>query len=303
MSTQTEHYQLSLREGTDIFNPLSTNDNFEKIDELLFQGASGGVATGTPVVSGGTLSFQGLTLVAGDTVVKFKLDSSQSVNQVTFAGSTIAIVDLSGANKTLTGGFWIGYVDTNSKFRVMAWPEVVNAQTFDGQAASYYATAQGLQSVNETAANALSTATAATTVANQALEAAGKSGFPGDLIWSDWSATALAGNTAVPFTLTPGKMYLFLIRQYYSTGVSYAQPVTACLVYVPTNPVSNYTTLSLCTVSNWIGGTYQFRHFLRVIKYTDEQWSYSNGYISDSDLNSASESTLAAVPVAVYKLN
>lgn len=172
MSTQTEHYQLSLREGTDIFNPLSTNDNFTKIDELLFQGASGGLITGTPVVSGSLLSFQGLTLAAADTVVKFKLEDGQSVSSVTFGGSTIPIVDLSGAGKTLTGGFWIGYVDTNSKFRVIAYPDVVNAQTFNGEAASYYATKAGLDAVNETAGNAVSTATAAATVANQALDTA-----------------------------------------------------------------------------------------------------------------------------------
>lgn len=247
MSTQTEHYQLSLREGTDIFNPLSTNDNFEKIDELLFQGASGGMVTGTPVVSGGTLSFQGLTLVAADTVVKFKLDSSQSVNQVTFAGSTIAIVDLSGNNKTLTGGFWIGYVDTNSKFRVMAWPEVVNAQTFNGQAASYYATQSGLQSVNETAANALSTATAATTVANQALEAAGKAGgFTKTLVWKNpnWtegSATLPSSFAAQNVTLSnmPAEVKAFIIvfstNKIITSGAPFYCPAASILIpYVGT---------------------------------------------------------------------
>ena len=34
MSTQTEHLKLDLREAADIFNPLSTNANFEPVEAV-----------------------------------------------------------------------------------------------------------------------------------------------------------------------------------------------------------------------------------------------------------------------------
>lgn len=300
MSTQTEHYQLSLREGTDIFNPMSTNDNFEKIDELLFQGASGGLVTGTPVVSGGTLSFQGLTLVAADTVVKFKLDASHSVNQVTFAGSTIAIVDLSGNNKTLSGGFWIGYVDTNSKFRVIAWPDVVNAQTFEGQPASYYATKTGLDNVNETAANALSTATAATTVANQALEAAGKAGgFTKTLVWrnpnwTEGSATLPATFSSQDVTLTnmPSTIKAFIVVYSSNKVITSGEPF-----YCPCASILlPYTSVSQNFFSNGFNNN----------TINSRQFTYNSpvsATFSNGAEGSGTASNGACVPLALYALS
>lgn len=286
MSTQTEHYQLSLRDGTDIFNPLSTNDNFEKIDELLFQGASGGMVAGTPVVSGGTLSFQGLTLVAADTVVKFKLDSSQSVNLVTFAGSTIAIVDLSGTNKTLTGGFWIGYVDTNSKFRVMAWPEVVNAQTFEGQSASYYATAQGLQNVNETAANALSTATAATTVANQALEAATSKGGE-TVVWTGSNAENFTPQT-VSLTNVPAswsKINIYFNATSSSATIPLAEKFTFERPPMFTDRTSFTAAIMQTSFSGTIPDATQCRRGFTLDTSTNTI-SFTNGYYQSNNLDS-----------------
>lgn len=294
MSTQTEHYQLSLREGTDIFNPLSTNDNFEKIDELLFQGASGGMVTGTPVVSGGTLSFQGLTLVAADTVVKFKLDASHSVNQVTFAGSTIAIVDLSGNNKTLTGGFWIGYVDTNSKFRVMAWPEVVNAQTFEGQSASYYATAQGLQSVNETAANALSTATAATTVANQALEAATAKGAE-TTVWTGTNTTTFTAQT-LSLSGVPGnwtKINIYSIATSSATTIPLAEKFTFVIPDTLTDNTSFTAAIMQTQFSGSTPDAIQCRRGF-TLNTSANTISFTNGYYQSNNTSAS-----VAIPVKI----
>lgn len=172
MSTNTEHYQLTLREGTDIFNPLSTNDNFTKIDELLYNGVSGGIMTGTPAVSGNTMAFTNLDTLAVGGVVKFTLTEVQQVNKLSFGGSTINIVDLSGEVVTLDAGVWLGYVNSNSTFRAMAWPMAVDAATLGGQTKEYFATAEAAAAAASAAEQANQVAQAATTVANQALEAA-----------------------------------------------------------------------------------------------------------------------------------
>lgn len=198
MSSQTANYQLSLREANDIFNPLSTNDNFTKIDELLFKQT---MPQYTSVVSANLLTLSG-TPSKQDTV--FKFIATGSANTWSFGGSIYNIITPDGNQfSTESGKMYVGYVDENNMLVLLAWPSAVNAQTFDNQPSSYYATDSELQAVNSTAANAVQTAQAAQTVANSALETALK----GDNWITGWTnpnpSTSFAGQivqTTIPVT-------------------------------------------------------------------------------------------------------
>lgn len=190
MSSQTANYQLSLREANDIFNPLSTNDNFTKIDELLFKQT---MPLFTSVVSGNLLTLSG-TPYKQDTV--FKFIATGSANTWSFGGSIYNIITPDGNQfSTESGKMYVGYVDENNMLVLLAWPAAVNAQTFDNQPSSYYATDSELQAVNTTAANAVQSAQAAQTVANNALEVARSAGITVTLLRS--GETFTTGSTKV----------------------------------------------------------------------------------------------------------
>ena len=56
MSTQTPNLNLDLREASDIFNPLSTNSNFETLDSVITEiRKKGGVPTYTTTASANLL--------------------------------------------------------------------------------------------------------------------------------------------------------------------------------------------------------------------------------------------------------
>lgn len=205
MSTQTSNYQLSLREANDIFNPLSTNDNFTKIDELIFKQT---MPQYTSVVASNLLTLSG-TPTKQDTV--FKFIATGAANTWSFSGSIYNIITPDGNQFTTESGkMYVGYVDENSMLVLLAWPAAVNAETFDNQPASYYATETALQSVNTTAANAVQTAQAAQTVANNALEVANDAGFKPVFVWSNPAPTSEFGRQTITTTFPQTAKYIVI---------------------------------------------------------------------------------------------
>lgn len=186
MATQTEHFNFDLREGTDIFNPLSTNPNFESLDTLLWNlQEKGGITEYSNTVNNSQLLLSG-TPEVNKTIFKFV--ASGDANQFSYAGagSVANIIGLDGNLFTVNqGSLYVAWVNVDGQMVVVAWPEVVNAQQFDGQPASYYATQTELQAVNTTAGNAVATAQAAATVANNALEKAEAGGVNLSKVWTN----------------------------------------------------------------------------------------------------------------------
>lgn len=176
MSTQTEHLKLDLREAADIFNPLSTNANFESLDNIIYEiQTKGGVPTYTTTASANLLK---LSQNPTPNVTVFKFVAAGDANTWSYQETVNDIVALDGSKKTVKGGeMYVAWVNAANAMVVIAWPDVVNAQTFDGKAPAEWATKAQLNAVNETAANATQTAQAAATVANQALEMAQKAGL------------------------------------------------------------------------------------------------------------------------------
>lgn len=170
MAGQTTHFHMSLREASDIFNPLSTNDNFETIDAKLYQlEQEGGIIGYTGTVSNKLLTLSG-TPVANDTIFKFIPDGD--CDTVTFSGAVRNIVGLDNNAVTLKANtLYVGWM-TSSTMKTLAWPDSINATTLGGNAVEYYATAGGLETVKSTAETAVQTAQAAQTIANNALETA-----------------------------------------------------------------------------------------------------------------------------------
>lgn len=176
MSTQTEHLHLDLREAADIFNPLSTNANFESLDNIIYEiQTKGGVPTYTTTAAANLLK---LSQNPTPNVTVFKFVAAGDANTWSYQESVNDIVALDGSKKTVKGGeMYVAWVNAANAMVVIAWPDVVDAQTFDGKGPAEWASKAQLDAVNQTAANATTTAQAAATVANQALEAAQAAGF------------------------------------------------------------------------------------------------------------------------------
>ena len=176
MSTQTEHLKLDLREAADIFNPLSTNANFESLDNIIYEiQTKGGVPTYTTTASANLLK---LSQNPTPNVTVFKFVAAGDANTWSYQETVNNIVALDGTQKTVKAGeMYVAWVNSANAMVVIAWPDVVNAQTFDGKAPAEWATKAQLDAVNQTAASATTTAQAAATVANKALEVAQAAGL------------------------------------------------------------------------------------------------------------------------------
>lgn len=212
MSTQTEHLKLDLREAADIFNPLSTNANFESLDNIIYEiQTKGGVPTYTTTASANLLK---LSQNPTPNVTVFKFVAASDANTWSYQETVNDIVALDGSKKTVKGGeMYVAWVNAANAMVVIAWPDVVNAQTFDGKGPTEWASKAQLDAVNQTAVNATTTAQAAATVANQALEMAQKAGSKMVKVWSRSSEINLftAELTNVPDTLK-GFFIVFVSR-------------------------------------------------------------------------------------------
>lgn len=178
MATQTPNFKFDLRESADIFNPLSTNANFESLDTILKNlQETGGITTYTTTAAANLLKLSGAPKV-NDTVFKFVAAGDANTWTGATGGVIHNIVALDGKQVTIKGGnMYVAWVNSANAMVVVAWPAVVDAQTFDGKGPTEWASKAQLETVNQAAANATQTAQAATTVANNALEVAGKAGM------------------------------------------------------------------------------------------------------------------------------
>lgn len=184
MSTQTPNLNLDLREGSDIFNPLSTNANFETLDSVITEiRKKGGVPTYTTTASANLLKLSE-NPVPNETLFKFV--AAGDANTWSFQETVNNIVTLDGKQKTVKGGeMYVAWVNAANAMVVIAWPDVVDAQTFNGKGPAEWASKAQLDAVNQTAANATTTAQAAATVANNALAVAQAAGMKMEKIWTN----------------------------------------------------------------------------------------------------------------------
>lgn len=236
MSTQTPNLNLDLREAADIFNPLSTNSNFETLDSVIGDiQKKGGIVTYTTTASANLLKLSD-NPTPNETVFKFV--AAGDANTWSYQETINNIVSLDGVQKTVTAGeMYVAWVNAANAMVVIAWPDVVNAQTFDGKGPAEWATTAQLQAVNQTAANATQTAQAAATVANNALEVAQAAGMHFDTLFT--GGTRPQSTTSVTVNnYSKYKMLVFVLNVDAMEGTSakqtyvYGAPLTSGSVRV-----------------------------------------------------------------------
>lgn len=207
MATQTPNFKFDLRESADIFNPLSTNANFESLDTILKNlQETGGITTYTTTAAANLLKLSGTPKV-NDTVFKFVAAGDANTWTGATGGVINNIVALDGKQVTIKGGnMYVAWVNSANAMVVVAWPAVVDAKTFDGKGPDEWASKAQLDAVNQTAANATQTAQAAQTVANNALAVAQKAGLKTTVLWTNPEPTQKYGRKTVtlskPFPAT-----------------------------------------------------------------------------------------------------
>lgn len=218
MATQTPNFNFDLRESADIFNPLSTNANFESLDTILKNlQETGGITTYTTTAAANLLKLSGTPKV-NDTVFKFVAAGDANTWTAATGGVINEIVGLDGKQVTIKGGnMYVAWVNAANAMVVVAWPDVVNAQTFDGKGPTEWATKAQLDTVNQTAANATQTAQSAVTVSNNALAVAQAAGFNLTKIWEAQTGRPTGRiNFDTPLTKRPK---LFIVRIGLGTGL------------------------------------------------------------------------------------
>lgn len=277
MSTQTTHLKLDLREASDIFNPLSTNANFESLDNIIYEiQKKGGVPTFTTTASANLLKLSE-NPTPNSTVFKFV--AAGDANTWSFAETINDIIALDGSKKTVKGGdMYVAWVNSANAMVVIAWPDVVNAQTFDGKGPTEWATAAQLQAVNTAAANATQTAQAAATVANNALEVANEAGFKPELIFQ--GDDSFKQNSTYVYNLTKSlsnfKYLLFVFNPYYEISNNFKDR-GASLVPVPSEDVriSISSVASVGRITQGVGRT--------ITKTSETTLTSSNYFYTNND--------------------
>nr|DAD92817.1 MAG TPA: hypothetical protein [Podoviridae sp. ctFkM10] len=293
MSTQTPNLNLDLREGTDIFNPLSTNANFETLDSVITEiRKKGGVPTYTTTASANLLKLSE-NPVPNETLFKFV--AAGDANTWSYQETVNNIVALDGKQKTVKGGeMYVAWVNAANAMVVVAWPDVVDAQTFDGKGPAEWASKAQLDAVNQTAANATQTAQAAATVANNANTKVDK--VIADTEWTKvWSGTAgsYADGTVLQLT-SPINLSKGSLKVEYST--SSAAPEKREIIFDWDTNVQGYG----FSFGEFING-YLIMYAIRTIEMTSENTiTINKAYVWDNDDREGTEDPARMLPRAIY---
>ena len=293
MSTLTPNLDLDLREASDIFNPLSTNNNFETLDSVITEiRKRGGVPTYTTTASANLLKLSE-NPVPNETLFKFV--AAGDANTWSFQETVNNIVTLDGKQKTVKGGeMYVAWVNAANAMVVVAWPDVVDAQTFDGKGPAEWASKAQLDAVNQTAVNATTTAQAAATVANQAMQTAQEAGMK---LTRVWTRTTETGAFTATLTNTPENTKLFLIR--FLSRISTEREARSGTVIIPPSLDTNETMM----IWDRTDDSAQPNMYIRAItSITTNAIKFERGIRYSSFSSSAGDSN-AAIPVDIYALS
>ncbi len=150
MSTRTTNYDLIICEGTDVVNPLTQIfPNFTSLDDILRAIANTGITTATELVTG---TVHALTRSdANVSVFRFQATSNFTAGETfTVDGAQVTALDVSG--ETLrTGAYIIGSMvlcELRDTLLTVYVSGSSDAETLEGHAANYFATATGLATVD-----------------------------------------------------------------------------------------------------------------------------------------------------------
>lgn len=152
---QTTNYNLSLYEGTDLFNPLTVeNVNFSDLDSII-KGVSDRAASGATELLTGTV--HAITRTDTDCpIFVFSATANYTAGE-TFTVDGVQVTALLPSGTTLpTGAYVIGsnvLCILNGTLMTVLCDAGADAQTLQGHAASYFATDSDLDNLTTTVGN------------------------------------------------------------------------------------------------------------------------------------------------------
>ena len=214
---KTTNYELNIAEGSDRYNHLTIdNPNYEKIDTTMKENEDSAVQTATELKSG---TVHAITRNKPNASMFRFVATSDFTSGETFTVDGQQVTALLPNGATLgTGAYHINanvlccLVGTNMTVYTIGVAENVDASTLEGHNADYFATADALNDVRQTATSAGVVANNAITTANSAnATALTKMGFVE--LWKNPNGIASTGEITANLTNIPAnvKYYMILI--------------------------------------------------------------------------------------------
>lgn len=158
--TQTEHYDLNIVVGSDLFNPLTqSNPNFEKIDDVMYNNSIAGITTAVHLL-GDTVN--ALTRVNKDCpVFRFTATSDYTAGQTFTVDGIVVTAQMTNGKSLSTNAFKINSnvlcILQGTLLTMYVQSDVTQAEDalkLGGQLPEYYATAntQGINTYTQNSA-------------------------------------------------------------------------------------------------------------------------------------------------------
>lgn len=214
---KTANYELNIADGSDRYNHLTIdNPNYEKIDNIMKANEDGAVQTATELKSG---TVHAITRNKPNASMFRFVATSDYTSGETFTVDGQQVTALLPNGATLgTGAYHINanvlccLVGTNMTVYTIGVAENIDASTLEGHSADYFATADALNDVRQTAASA-------GIVANNALSKVSNINLVREKIWENPSVESVYNtNYQLPYTLTDG-LYILNYREEADTAI------------------------------------------------------------------------------------
>lgn len=247
MANKTTNFNLDLPTGNELFNPLWPNSNTAKIDTQMKTNQDNSITNADCVFN--TNKFIITRNASGGKYFKFIAPADYVAGYTFQVDGTAYDGIVAGTGDSLADGCFmlnhevIAYIDETSASLAFlvgsSLPEEIDATTLGGHDVDYFGTAAGVTDAKETA-------TAAGTVANQALEAAQKAGLTATVVFNSTSHTARSGETAA-LTNVPANVKFFVVTLDGGTAIfdvnnmGNQQLVTGCTY--SSNQIINFGTI------------------------------------------------------------
>lgn len=190
MANKTTNFNLDLPTGDELFNPLWPNSNTQKIDTQMKTNQDNSITKADCVFN--TNKFIITRNASGGKYFKFIAPADYVAGYTFQVDGTAYDGIVAGTGDSLADGCFmlnhevIAYIDETSASLAFlvgsSLPEDIDATTLGGHTVEYFGTAEGVTDAKETA-------TAAGTVANQALEAVQKAGMKITVLWENPNST------------------------------------------------------------------------------------------------------------------
>lgn len=299
---QTTNFKLNLPEGSDLFAPmLDYNPNWSAIDNQMQLNRLNSMQEADCIFAGGV--FQLTRKVKGASFFRFTAPADYTAGNTFTVDGEVFTAGLAGNFAALPDGAFtngnivVAYLDAGDakKLAIMTGssplPNDIDAKTLEGHGADYFATAQALTSVNDTAVSAGNTA-------NSAIQKARGAHFSRHELWRNSNPSNGFGAQDIIYTSQiPGEdnyaRFYMLEYKTFTTGESrYSAIFPSESIRYPSVIIDFFT-----------GGDGTVHVTFRTIQFTSKKATISSGTTmtirSGGGSISPSDNTFNLIPVAI----